>query len=65
MKQEVSVQEAEQVNVEPAPEYSEPVWEEPVQEVQSYSDGSVAATYNGQYPGTCCEGVAGCILVGI
>lgn len=58
----------EQVYVEP--EYTEPVWEEPVyyeepaQETQTYQDGSVAATYNGQYPGTSCEGVAGLYLGG-
>ena len=62
--------EPEQVYVEPAQEYTEPVWEEPVyyeepvQEAQSYVDGSVAATYNGQYPGTSCEGVAGLYLGG-
>ena len=68
--QETPVPEPEQVYIEPSPEYSEPVWEEsvyyeePVQEAQSYSDGSVAATYNGQYPGTSCEGVAGLYLGG-
>ena len=67
---ETPAPEPEQVYVEPAQEYTEPVWEEPVyyeepvQEAQSYVDGSVAATYNGQYPGTSCEGVAGLYLGG-
>ena len=56
--------------VEPEPEYTEPVWEEPVyyeepvQEAPTYNDGSVASMYNGQYPGTSCEGVAGLYLGG-
>ena len=56
--------------VEPVQEYSEPAWnestyyEEPVQETQYYSDGSVASAYNGQYAGTSCEGVAGLYLGG-
>ena len=56
--------------VEPEPVYTEPVWEEPgyyeepVPETPTYTDGSVAATYNGQYPGTSCEGVAGLYLGG-
>lgn len=60
----------EPVYTEPVQEYTEPTWEEPVyyeepvQETQTYADGSVASTYNGQYPGTSCEGVAGLYLGG-
>ena len=63
-------QHEEYVYVEPEPEYTEPVWEEPVyyeepvQETPAYPDGSVAAAYNGQYPGISCEGVAGLYLGG-
>lgn len=42
------------------PEY----YEEPVQEYQTYTDTSGASSYNGQYPGVSCEGVAGLYLGG-
>ena len=68
--QQAPAQEEKQVYEEPVQEYAEPLWEEPVyyeepvQEVQSYNDGSVASMFNGQYPGTSCEGVAGLYLGG-
>ncbi len=59
-KESYSVPQENYTEVWTEPEY----YEEPVQEYQTYTDTSGASSYNGQYAGVSCEGVAGLYLGG-